>query len=181
MAAKWLKWSMCAGMRYGLTGAIGVAGVTTLGCENTQKPVVTDETAQVVIDGHTFTLELALTQEQRFHGLSDREHIEPNGGMLFVFKRPARQNFVMRDCPIPIDIIYLDASGRITASHQMQVEEPRREGESDYEYDARLKKYSSRYDAQFVIELAGGTLDELSVKDGDLVALDTERLKSMAR
>lgn len=69
----------------------------------------------------------------------------------------------MRDCPIDIDIIFLDPSGRITAMHHMPAEPPR-DPETEPEtgvpstdkYEQRLKRYPSRYPAQFVIELAGG-------------------------
>lgn len=160
-----------------LTAVFAAACAPTLvGCD--------EETARdvgaITIDDRTFFLELALDQEERIQGLSGREQIEEDGGMLFVFPRPAVQEFVMRDCPVPIDIIFVDPTGRVTATHQMQVE-PREEGESADAYNRRLKRYSSRFSAQFVIELKGGTLSDLSVSPGDRLDLDVERLKEMAK
>jgi uncharacterized membrane protein (UPF0127 family) len=78
----------------------------------------------------------------------------------------------MRDCPVPIDIIFLDKTRRVTATHAMQVEEPRRESEDMAAYESRLKRYSSRFDAKYAIELKGGTLPSLNLKQGDQINID---------
>lgn len=132
-----------------------------------------------------FHLEMALTDEVRYKGMGGRTHIEPDGGMLFAFRHARPMNFVMRDCSIPIDLIFLDGSGRIVAMHEMLPEPPRGpdEGtpgqtEPNEKYDTRLKSYPSRFSSQFAIELAGGTLKTLSLKEGDRVDLDTNALKT---
>jgi uncharacterized membrane protein (UPF0127 family) len=151
----------------------------------------------VTIGGKSFRLELANADETRFHGLSGRTTIPEDGGMLFVFtaRMVGRHGFLMRDCPVPIDIIYLDPSGRIVGMHKMVPEPPRSEAEkvltvtpgypawtaSNQAYESRLKKYMSTYPAQFVIELKGNTLDSLKLKDGDKVILDLDRLKKAAQ
>lgn len=180
-------------------GPLGVVAATTLLAAAGGALVLTggmpgcDEQAargveRVRVGGKTFFLELANTRELRTKGLSDREFIEPDGGMLFVFPEDevGIQRFVMRDCPIDIDIIFLNANGQVVASHAMTVEAPRGEGEGQAgeispAYENRLKKYSSRYPAQFAIELKGGTLSKLDVKDGEVIHLDLDRLKDEAR
>jgi uncharacterized membrane protein (UPF0127 family) len=148
------------------------------GCEKeADSPVHT-----VRINGRAFHLELALDNTTRIKGLSDRTQIEPDGGMLFVFPRPAQQAFVMRDCPIPIDIIFLDGAARVVAFHEMAAEEPRRPGESDSAYNARLRRYPSRFDAQFVIELRGGTIPSLALAEGQQIDVgDPADLKRRAQ
>lgn len=136
---------------------------------------------KVVIEGRTFWLEPALDPASRFQGLSGRESIDEDGGMIFAFPRAEHQYFVMRDCVIDIDIAFLDPSGRVTAIHEMKVEEPQREGETEAEYNARLKQYSSKFSAQFVIEVRAGTLRELGLEEGNKVELDLEGLKARAR
>ncbi len=160
-------------------------------------------TADVRISGKKFTLELALDDEHRFHGLSGRTEIKEDGGMLFVFDRGDERDFVMRDCPIPIDIIYLNGAGRVVAFHKM-VPEPERSAEekelsppkdsrgrpvttapkwtwTNEAYENRLKRYPSKHPAQFVVELKGNTLDTLKVKEGDKVELDVVGLKKRAK
>ena len=136
--------------------------------------------ARVVIGGEVFCLEEALDDSTRIVGLGGRESIDEHGGMIFVFKRAAVHEFVMRDCLIDIDIAYLDGSGRVVNLHAMTID-PRREGESDQAYEWRLKRYSSRYAAVFAVEVRAGTLERLGVRVGDVVGLDSAGLKQRAR
>jgi len=140
-----------------------------------------DSLERVRVGDETFFLELALDDPTRIKGLGGRDYVDPNGGMLFVFPRPAVLQFVMRDCPIPLDVAFLDPAGRVLAIHEMQPEPPQREGETDAEYESRLKQYGSRFQAQFAIETAGGRLAEVGLGQGDVVDLDLERLKRLAR
>lgn len=145
------------------------------GCGGGQ-PAVGLRTVPVELGGRRFVLELALTPEQRHQGLSDRPAIAPDGGMLFVFPddRVAVQQFVMRRCLVPIDIAFLDREGRVLAMHAMAVQPPETA-------EADLVRYSSRYPAQFAIELAGGTLADLELSPGDRVELPLAALKARAR
>lgn len=139
------------------------------------------ETTPVTIGSEKFTIEVALDDLVRLKGLGGRTSLAARGGMLFVFPFPSELSFVMRDCVIPIDIAFLDGAGRVLAKHTMATEPPRAENESLQEYEARLKKYSSRYPSQFALEVAAGTLDTLGVKVGDLIRFDAEGLKRRAR
>jgi hypothetical protein len=139
------------------------------------------KTVDATIDGRTFSLELAADIPTRQRGLMYRYHIDPRGGMLFAFPRPDFQSFWMGWCHVDIDIIYLDAKGRVTATHQMKAEAPQQPGETEEEYRARLTNYPSRLPAQFVIELAGGMLDSLDVAVGDTVGVDVGFLSRIAR
>ncbi|MFN9992604.1 MAG: DUF192 domain-containing protein [Phycisphaerales bacterium] len=155
------------------------------------------KTEDVKIGAESFTLELALDDETRFKGLSGRTEIAANGGLLFVF--PDRfvrvHSFVMRDCPVDIDILYLDKAGRVVASYEMKAESARSEEEkalsgppgtpewakTNDKYENRLKRYSSKFPSQFVIELKGGTIARLGIKNGDKINLDTQALKKRAK
>jgi uncharacterized membrane protein (UPF0127 family) len=157
-------------------------------------------TTDVKLGGRTFKLEMALTDEQRFHGLSGRTTIADDGGMIFVFDTPGRRDFVMRDCPIDIDIIYVNTNGRITALHHMKPEAPRGEKEkelsppfanapkwtwSNSTYENRLKKWPSRYDSVIVIEVKAGTLNingsnpsGVTLKENDKLDIDIKALQA---
>ena len=153
-----------------------LAGV---GCSQPQ--TITDGRMDVEIAGKTFDCEIVADQDSRTKGLGDRTEMDPREGMLFSFPDSKIRTFVMRDCYIDIDIIFLDSAGRIVAMHHMPVEEPKREDESQYQYEMRLAKYSSRYNAQYVIEINGGELATLKLKEGDRIELDTEYLQSITR
>jgi len=139
------------------------------------------EQEEVIIEGHTFVLDVADDAEERTRGLSGRASLPENGGMIFIFPDSDIRSFWMYDTLVDLEIIYLDDFGRVTAMHRMPVEPPRREGESEWDYTDRLTHYSSRTRARFAIELAPGWLDRLDLKVQDKIELDLERLKARAR
>ena len=88
---------------------------------------------------------------------------------------------VMRDCPEPIDVAFLDGEGRVVALHAMRPELPRQAGESAMQYERRLPEYRSGAPAQFAIEVAGGRLAQLGVQVGTRLAFDAADLARRAR
>lgn len=129
---------------------------------------------RVELGGQEFELELAIDPASRFRGLSDREGIDEDGGMLFVFPRAQPLTFVMRRCRVPIDLILLGPGGRIVAMHAMEVE--------PYETpEHRLKRYASHWPSQFAIEIEGGMAATLGLALGQKVDLPLEALKRRAR
>ena len=174
--------------RLTLAGLVVVLGasiafaVKVPGCEGT----ASRQTERVTIAGREFLLEIAADDTSRMKGLSEREQIAPDGGMLFVFKRDAIRQFVMRDCFVDIDIIYLDPRGTVVRTHAMTVAPPRgpgegRVGDSNTVYERRLERYSSGMPAQYAIEIKAGLIAELGVKAGDRIELDTAKLKRLAK
>jgi len=61
----------------------------------------------------TLKLQLSITLNEKQKGLMHRDKLEENSGMLFLFERPARQHFWMKNTQLPLDIGYFDASGRL--------------------------------------------------------------------
>ena len=100
--------------------------------------------------------------------------------MLFVFPRAELHAMVMRDCPVPVDVAFLDARGRVVAVHEMKTEPPRGAGEDLIRYERRLKLYTSGRPARFAIELEAGTIKRLDLKRGRVLDLDLDRLKELA-
>jgi uncharacterized membrane protein (UPF0127 family) len=139
------------------------------------------EVVWVSLGGETFQLELALDPLTRQRGLSGRESLPRGGGMLFVLPSPRPFGMVMRDCPAPIDVAFLDAQGRVVAIHEMRPEPPRQRGEPRALYEARLPVYPSGQPVQLAIETAGGRLAEVGLAVGDSVALDVPALVARAR
>jgi len=135
----------------------------------------------VTIKDRTFRLEVAATEEAIARGLGGRESVPADGGMLFIFPEPTVRRFWMFECLIDIDIIFLDAGGRITAMHEMKAEPLQGEDESEADYRARLQSYSSGTRAQFAIEMKAGTLDQLDLEMYEKVPLDVDRLKGLAQ
>lgn len=158
--------------------------IATTSDEDTQRELngrAPNRIERVALGGKQFDLELAADNPTRMRGLGGRDHIDDNGGMLFAFRVPTTLRFVMRDCVIPIDIIFVDHAGNVTAVYTMQPEEPQGDKETDFLYENRLKKYSSKFSAQFAIEIQAGQIDKLGIKPGDKLDLDVLRLQMLAQ
>lgn len=136
---------------------------------------------KVVILDHTFRLELAADPISRAKGLSGRDEIATDGGMMFVYPRPRVLSYWMKDCAVDIDIAFVDPKGRVTATYTMPAERPRDKRESVASYEARLRHYSSRRPAQFALEFHAGTIRTIGLKVGDVVPLEVQRLRAKAR
>ncbi|SDZ35293.1 hypothetical protein SAMN05444004_11167 [Jannaschia faecimaris] len=68
-----------------------------------------------------FRVELALTPQEQARGLMYRETMPRGAGMLFVYPREANVAFWMRNTLIPLDMIFVDASGVIVRVHDNAV------------------------------------------------------------
>jgi uncharacterized membrane protein (UPF0127 family) len=106
-----------------------------------------------------------------------RKSIAENGGMLFIYPNASMRWYIMKNCLVDIDLIYLDERGIIVALHQMIVESPAALDESDADYIRRLKHYSSEVPAQYVIELKAGQIQTLKLSVGDPIPLAFNKLK----
>ncbi|WP_417450804.1 DUF192 domain-containing protein [Kordiimonas sp.] len=105
---------------------------------------------------HEFTVELALDDQQRAHGLMYRETLAPDRGMLFVFDESAPRSFWMRNTYIPLDIIFIRSDGRIL--NIVRKARPRT--------DTPRQSVGA---AVAVLEIAGGRAAELGIIAGHYV------------
>lgn len=93
--------------------ALLVLIVCLLAFNRTAEAPVTREPAQGMENEEPIAIELADSPEEWVRGLSGREEIADNYGLLFVFPRPERQGFWMKDMNFSIDIIWLSDTGTI--------------------------------------------------------------------
>ena len=105
---------------------------------------------------HHFTVELAATDTQRTIGLMHRNYLAPDRGMLFDFQTEQPEQFWMRNTFIPLDMVFIRASGRIIFIVQNTTPH------SD-------KPVGPSQPVQAVLELPGGTAERLGLKAGDTV------------
>ena len=61
----------------------------------------------------TVRVEVARTPAQITQGLMGRRSLARNAGMLFLFARPTRERFWMKDTLVPLSIAFADRRGRI--------------------------------------------------------------------
>ncbi len=116
-------------MKRGLLGALLLTGLAAAGLGvRGQAAPVTDTlpvTPACFVSEHRsipVQLELALSPAQRRYGLMERESLEANSGMLFVYRefRSPEHGFWMYNTRIPLDIAYLDDTGRIVSIRTME-------------------------------------------------------------
>ncbi len=122
-----------------------------------QKPAPSGNT--VTINGHSWNVELAMTNAERAQGLSGRQGLGERNGMLFVYPSPHVLQFWMKDCYFPLDIAFIGADRKIVAIETMACE-PDRAGRTIY---------SSRVPAQWALEIGAGQFSRLGIKAGDRV------------
>jgi uncharacterized membrane protein (UPF0127 family) len=105
---------------------------------------------------HHFTVEVAETPAQMEQGLMFRRTMAPDAGMLFDYKAPTAATMWMRNTLIPLDMLFVDAQGRIVNIHQRAVPQS-------------LDTIAAAAPVRAVIELNGGTAARLGIAPGDEV------------
>lgn len=66
----------------------------------------------------TFDVEVADTPASRETGLMHRESLDRRSGMLFIYDKPQRATFWMKNTLIPLDMLFFDQRGVVTALHE---------------------------------------------------------------
>lgn len=67
----------------------------------------------LVANDSKYNLEIADTIFEKSKGLSGRDFLCPNCGMIFIYHQEGIYPFWMKDTKIPLDIIWLDKNGRV--------------------------------------------------------------------
>lgn len=119
---------------------------------NTFLPLIVDPNdqpikARIVVNGFPILADIAITDEDQIKGLSIRDQMNENEGMLFVYAEPSRQSFWMKDMKFPIDIIWLNGTGSV-----VHVEENLRPCVPSLE----CPSFSPNENAQYVLETVAG-------------------------
>lgn len=78
------------------------------------KPTIT-----LVADGHVLNVEVAATIDERACGLSHREYLPANHGMLFVYDDERTLTFWMKDTNVPLSIAFLNSEREILEIQKM--------------------------------------------------------------
>lgn len=68
----------------------------------------------VEVGGKKLYVEIADTDEEQTKGLSGRQNMSANHGMLFTFPDEAQHAFWMKDALLPLDLIYFDKDMKAT-------------------------------------------------------------------
>ncbi len=156
-------------MRYGrIAGISGVFliiifGGLYLAAEHLHAPEVPPVSIgrSMDINGHKISLEISDTPAAREQGLSGRDSLAADSGMLFIFSVPGNYGFWMKGMKFPLDIVWI-ASDTVVgweANVDPQIGVPENE----------LKLYFPPVPVDEVLELPAGSAATLNLRKGQVV------------
>lgn len=122
----------------------------------------------VSVGGLTIDAEVARTADERGLGLSSRDEIGHNEGMLFVYDEENPASFWMRGMRFPLDFIWIDGARNVV---DLTVDVPPPEPGTP---DGELESILPVTPVQYVLEVNAGLVREGSVSIGDAVTFDPE-------
>ncbi|MGR9106680.1 MAG: DUF192 domain-containing protein [Gammaproteobacteria bacterium] len=117
-----------------------------------------DRTLQIQVNDLPVTVELAVTEQEKTCGLSFRDALADDQGMLFVFSSDRNMTFWMKDTRIPLSIAFLESSGTILNILDMKPMDT-------------TARYHSAGLARYALEMPVGWFAEHHVKTGDQVQI----------
>jgi len=126
---------------------------------------VTADIADTIItlpNGQTINTIVATSLEDRQQGLSGVESLADDAGMLFVFPNIGQHGIWMRDMKFPLDIVWLDETGKVI--HVVEKAPVQEEGEE-------LLVYQSELPAKYVLEVTAGMAKSAGIEVGDTITL----------
>ena len=112
-------------------------------------------TVELNIKGHRLVAEVAATEATRTTGLMHRFSLQPDHGMLFVFKEPGPQAFWMKNTYVPLSIAFIGGDGRIINIEDMVPQTD--------------KTHPSRGPALYALEVKKGWFADRNIAPGDRI------------
>lgn len=141
-----------------LVPAVGACG----GSSSPEAPA--PGTALLRIGDLTVEAEVPQTPEAFKRGLSGRERMDEDRGMLFVYTSEGPYSFWMKDMLFPLDLVWISADLRVVdiiANVEPQPGVP----------DNDLTIYTPRSPALYTLELVGGVAEKHGLQVGDAVEI----------
>ena len=115
----------------------------------------------VKINNTTIKVEVAETPLAREKGLSGREKLDQNKGMLFIFPQKDYYSFWMKEMKFPIDIIWISDNRVVDIAYDLPLQA------SEF-----LKTYQPKEPVNFVLEVNAGFSKKYNIKIGDRVEIE---------
>jgi len=131
---------------------------------NTSDSVVADNTPKRLatlgsLGSWNIDLEVADTEAKREQGLSDRDSLPEESGMLFVFDAPSAPSFWMKDMRFPIDFIWINKDMEVV------------EVLPNIDPSTYPEEFGPLEPIQYVIEVNAGAAERHGIKIGDILKL----------
>lgn len=121
----------------------------------------------LTVGGLAIDAEIARKPSERKKGLSKRDSLPLNQGMLFVFDKKGKWGIWMKDMKLAIDIVWIDENKKIVDIAASIAPEPKRD-------DDELTIYRPRSEALYVLEINAGLSALHNLQIGDNVNFDLQ-------
>ncbi len=116
--------------------------------------------AELRIGGGVFQVEVAGTPGEKVTGLSGRDGLAEDAGMLFVYEEADRYSFWMKDMNFPLDFIWINEDRVVDLDKNITPEDVQ-----------PPKAISPKVKADKVLEVKAGSIEKYNIETGDRVQL----------
>ena len=148
--------------------ALAASGYVWNGARTVVQQKIALATVTIPRAGYTAHVEVARTPEDRARGLSGRDDLAPDAGLLILFDMLDQHHIWMRDMRFSIDLIWI-AGGVVVDTHErLPVPPPGRD-------PASLPYFNPRPQALSVLEVPAGTVAAHGIIHGDRIRIDFDR------
>lgn len=114
--------------------------------------------SKICIEKQCFTVEIARTSAEQQQGLMNREVMEKDHGMVFIFPKSDVHNFWMKNTLIPLDMIWVDDAFNVVRvlTAQPCIQDP-------------CKVYRPEASAKYVIEINAWIAEKYGIHEWSVV------------
>jgi uncharacterized membrane protein (UPF0127 family) len=123
-------------------------------------PIERENISSVSFGDKTVSVELARTESEMARGLSGRDFLPRDKGMLFLLPTPAKPVFWMKDMFFPLDMVWIRDGHVVGVDENLSVENVP---------DDKLTEYSPPSDVDSVLEVNAGVAKDLGITVGSSV------------
>lgn len=128
----------------------------------------------IYINDKEYKVKLAITDEEKEQGLQGVEKLPKDEGMLFINEKPEDVSYWMKDCPIDLDLIFIDEYGDVISVKEGIAESEDLIEEKNVKYVLELKSGSDIYPGDEVdleevedYDVSDDDIDSMQVLDDD--------------
>ncbi len=116
--------------------------------------------SSVTVNHKKIFVEIAITDEEKVRGLSNKSSMPVDHGMLFIMGEPAHHSFWMKDMRFPLDFIWISEKTVVDLTENV----PNPKGTEP------PVKVQPRIPADKLLEVNAGGIQEYGIKIGDTIS-----------
>lgn len=123
---------------------------------------ITNKENKVCADDFCFLVEIADDSSERSRGLMDRESLDSDKGMLFIFDQESKHSFWMKNTLISLDMIWISSNKQV-----VYIEKNVQPCQAD-----PCPSYGPDKEAKYVLEINAGQSDQANIQINDKLSFE---------